>query len=230
MRKYEHIFFDLDRTLWNFDANSSATLLELIDHFKLSKVIADRHKWLSSYVRHNIRVWSLYENRQISKPDLRLERFRLLLSDFNIQDESLVMALSDYYLANAPLKPALMPYAKEILDYLNNKYKLYILSNGFYETQIQKLKSGGILAYFNKIFTSDTLHVAKPQRKIYQEALKSVNARKDKSVFIGDNLENDVIGPGKFGMDQIWYNHDGIISEVEATYQIKSLEEIKGIL
>jgi putative hydrolase of the HAD superfamily len=229
MAYYQYIFLDLDRTLWDFDTNSSNTLLDIINEFKLHTYIEKSEKWLKTYVKYNIQVWDLYEQRKISKKDLRLERFRLLLDDFNIPVD-LTKSVSEYYISHSPLKTALMPHAVEVLKYLKSKYKLSIVSNGFYETQLKKLKASGLIDYFEKVFTSDLLKVAKPNVEIYREVVKNVNARKRNSLFIGDNLANDVVGPRKFGMDQVWYNHDNVKSDIHPTYEIKSLIELKHIL
>jgi putative hydrolase of the HAD superfamily len=36
-KQYEHLFFDLDHTLWDFDTNSEATLRDLYAELKLDE-------------------------------------------------------------------------------------------------------------------------------------------------------------------------------------------------
>jgi putative hydrolase of the HAD superfamily len=230
MKAYKHIFFDLDRTLWDFDSNSAQTLLEIIEVFGLEKKVANSEKWLQAYNTHNSNVWKLYEENKINKANLRIERFRLLFNDFNIDDVELLSQVSEYYIASSPLKKALMPGAKELLEYLSDKYKLHIISNGFYDAQRLKLQSSEIDVYFDRVITSDKVGAAKPDKRIFEEAVKSINARKRESVFVGDNLENDFLGAMKSGIDQIWYNHDKVITEYKPTYEISSLNEIILIL
>jgi putative hydrolase of the HAD superfamily len=230
MSKYKFIFFDLDRTLWDFDTNSATTLIEAIDFFKLGNVVSDKRKWVELYSKHNAAVWILHEQKKISKYDLRRERFRLLLEEFKVSDTSLLNDLNAYYIANSPSKSALMPGVKNVLEYLSLKYQLFIVSNGFFEVQQRKLMASGIDKYFSKVFTSDLINVAKPDKRIFQYALKSCNAKKEKSLFVGDNLINDVQGPQKFGIDQVWYNYNGVESTCEATYRIGNLIELKEFL
>lgn len=230
MRKYKHIFFDLDRTLWDFDTNSSQTLLEIISYFNLQKYVYDTKTWTLAYKKYNKLVWKLLEEKKLNKQELRLERFRLLFEEFHISEKDLIAEVSKYYIANSPTKSELMPYVKEVLQYLHLNYKLHIVSNGFYDIQIIKLKASGIDNYFEKVYTSDKILAAKPDKRIFQEAVKSVNAKKTQSIFIGDNLEKDIIGAKGFGMDQIWYNHDNIKSDFIPSFEIKSLLEIKNIL
>ena len=230
MRKYKHIFFDLDRTLWDFDANSSATLLEIIEVFKLYDYVNDYELWVDTYQAHNKKLWNDYELGKIQKQVLREERFKLLLNDFRITDKELTQEISDYYIEYAPQKKALMPNTKTVLEYLSNHYLLHLVTNGFFAVQETKLKASGIAQFFENMTTSDKVSASKPSRRIFQEALKPVNARKDQSLFVGDSLENDIVGAMKFGISQVWYNHDNIESLVKPTYEIKDLIELKTIL
>ena len=230
MRKYEHIFFDLDRTLWDFDANSNDTLLEIIEVFKLFDYVNDHEKWISAYQSHNKKLWSDYEVGKIRKEVLREERFKLLLNDFKITDPDLTTEISNYYIEFAPQKKTLMPNALKVLEYLYDNYKLHIVTNGFYTIQQIKIRESGIEKFFRSMTTSDRVNKAKPDRKIFEEALKPENARKDKSIFIGDSLENDVMGAIKFGIDQVWFNHDKLFSELRPTFEIQNLIELKSIL
>lgn len=230
MQKYKHIFFDLDRTLWDFDANSAQTLLEIVEHFNLQEYVRDSYKWTDTYRKCNEEVWKLFEEKKLNKQNLRVERFRLLFEEFKINRKELIPEISEYYIANSPAKSLLMPNVAEVLDYLSAKYKMYIVSNGFYDVQLIKLRAGGIDKYFKRVITSDKVLAAKPDRKIFEEAVKSANARKTQSVFIGDNLDRDIVGAKRFGIDQIWYNHDTVLSEFTPSFEISNLIELKKIL
>ena len=69
MRHYKHIFFDLDRTLWDFDTNSAQTLLELITYFKLEEYVPEKDRWLESYRKHNIKVWNRFAHVDLKNQD-----------------------------------------------------------------------------------------------------------------------------------------------------------------
>ncbi len=232
IRKYKHIFFDLDHTLWDFKKNSSSTLLEIIDVFKLNSRVTNLDKWIVDFSEYNNNVWDKYERGMLKKSELRLERFRLLLASVGIVDEELVYNISSFYLENSPKKSALMPGAKECLNYLYGNYNLHIISNGFFEIQQIKLQSSGISQFFKSLTTSDRILAAKPDRRIFQEALKPNNASKAHSLLVGDNFEKDIVGAARFGIDQVWYNPLGIDTntDVKATYEISNLLELKSLL
>jgi putative hydrolase of the HAD superfamily len=204
MNPYTHIFFDLDRTLWDFNKNSSDTLLEIIDKFSLGDRVTDTAGFINSFHEINEYLWGDYRKGKIKKYTLRLERFRLLLTRYGLENDDVTNKLSSYYLNRCPLKGALIPNTKEILEYLYGKYRLYILSNGFYDIQMTKMINSGISRYFIKLFTSDRIGYAKPKAGIFDYVVKSENARKAQSLVVGDDENIDICGARNANIDQVF--------------------------
>jgi putative hydrolase of the HAD superfamily len=227
---YTHIFFDLDRTLWDFYKNSSDTLIEIIDEFSLSEKVSDTDNFVASFHQINEHLWDDYRKGNIKKFNLRLERFRRLLARYAIEDKSVAEKLSSYYLNHCPSKGALMPNTKEILEYLAPKYKLYILSNGFYDVQMTKIINSGISQYFRKVFTSDRIGYSKPKSGIFEYAIRSENIKKEQALVIGDDIKNDIVGARDVNIDQVLYNPQKIKSEIVPTYEVDDLLKLKAFL
>jgi putative hydrolase of the HAD superfamily len=230
MKSYLHIFFDLDRTLWDFQKNSGETLKDILEKYSLYKVINNESDFIEKYNYFNDHLWDHFKAGKIKKPELRKERFRLLMEAYNVKDDGLIEEISRYYNNNAPLKTALIPGAAEILKYLSGKYKMYIISNGFYDVQLTKLIRSGISRYFTKTFTSDRIGIAKPRPGIFNYSLSSVNARKDESLMVGDDAINDVHGAHHARIDQVYYNPEGKPCRIPPTYEIRELVELREIL
>ncbi len=230
MKKYRYIFFDLDRTLWDFDRNSSDALKDIIKEFGLEAVIPDVGEFIRLYNKYNDELWNDYRNGIIKKYELRLKRFKLLLSHYEIGDQKFIEDISKFYLNAAPLKTSLVMHAKEILDYLHPNYQLCIISNGFYDVQLTKVKNSGISPYISKVFTSDRIGYSKPKAGIFDYAITSINARKSDCIMIGDDILNDVQGAKNAGIDQIYFNAENRESPIQPTYEIRDLLELKEIL
>ena len=201
--KYKHIYFDLDRTIWDFDKNAEETFHEIYTKYKLEKIFSSFDNFYNTYVKHNELLWKDYRKGKIEKSLLSYKRFTLTLEDFGVYDEVLAKNIAHDYITISPTKKSLFPYAHETLDYLHKKYKLYIITNGFNEVQFTKLKNSELDKYFSKVFTSEDAGAQKPNPKIFDNALKSVNALKNESIMIGDDLEADILGAKKFGLDQV---------------------------
>jgi len=230
MKKYFHIFFDLDRTLWDFKKNSAGTLIDILDKFNLHEFVQSRDAFIEKYNYYNDRLWDYFQQGRIKKYQLRHERFRMLLKDYGVKDRELAGEISRYYLNTSPAKTSLVPHTIKLLEYLAPHYSLYIISNGFYDVQLTKMKNSGISRYFKKLFTSDRIGYSKPDSRIFDYAVKSVNAKKAESLMVGDDVINDIEGARNARIDQIYFNPEGKVSSVNATYEIKELLELKSVL
>jgi len=205
----QHIFFDLDRTLWDFDRNSAEALGELFDELKLREAgIDDPQDFIQTYICKNDECWELYRLNKIIKADLRSLRFTMALEHYGVKDKSLAMAMSDAYIERSPVKTGLFPNTMETLEYLSKKYVLHIITNGFEEVQYIKMEKSGIRNYFKHITTSEKAGCKKPDERIFQYAMAVGNASTYNSLMIGDDEYIDVRGAENAGMKSILFQPD----------------------
>jgi len=230
-RRYQHLFFDLDHTLWDFEANAKATLQELHTELQLEqKGVNDFQQFHRNYIAHNEKLWERYRNGYIKQEELRIKRMWLALLDFQIADEELAKELSVRFLDLLPTRTILFPYAKEILQYLTDKgYTLHLVTNGFERTQHNKLMYSGLKPFFKEIITSEGSGSLKPNRGIFQFALDRCSATPDMCIMIGDNIEVDIVGAMNAGIDQVYVNHLGVEPGITPTYTVSSLKELEEI-
>lgn len=229
--KYRHLFFDLDHTLWDFEANAKECFQELYtDKHLQGRGINDFEAFFSAYSAHNERLWSEYTKGLILQAELRWRRMWLALMDFGIEDEPLSKAMSVDFLERLPYKKNLFPYTIEILEYLKNKdYVLHLITNGFQEIQDRKLRNAELQDYFQEVITSEAAQSLKPSRTIFDYALNLSKARPDESIMIGDNQEADIQGAANAGLDTVFVNHIQAVPQVQSTYMIHHLQELEDI-
>jgi putative hydrolase of the HAD superfamily len=230
LKAYKHIFFDLDRTLWDFDANSRAALTDVFRNHNLDRYFESPEPFIKAYHKHNELLWLQYREGRIKKDLFRSLRFELTLAEAKIDNPDLAKAIGEDYLHLSTEKTILFPYTHEILAYLQDKYSLYILTNGFRETQLGKMKNCDLSKYFQHVFTSETIGFNKPNPKIFHWAMSSVNGRKEECLMIGDDFEVDILGAKSCGMDQVLFNPDKLVTNIKPSYEIESLIELKNIL
>ena len=227
----KHIFFDLDRTLWDFETNSHETLLELCNDYNLKKKgILNYEEFINTYKIHNKKLCGLYRVNKISQKYLRRERFQRTLTDFGINDFNLSEKIGEDYIIICPRKNKLYPFAIEILDYLKEKYILHIITNGFDKTQHTKLKHANLTPYFNQIITSEKTGVKKPNPAIFNHAINLAKATKEESIYIGDDLVVDILACQNFGIDGIYFNPEKKEHKENVAFEISCLSQIKEIL
>ena len=182
--KYKHLFFDLDHTIWDFEANSRTTLVELYEEMKLKeRGVDDFDLFHKNYLAHNERLWERYRKGFVKQEELRVKRMWLSLLDFKIADEPLAKKMGDRFLEMLPTRTILFPYTIEILDYLTDKsYELHLITNGFEHTQHSKLKHSGLSSYFKQVITSEGSNSLKPKKEIFDFAFQKTGATPDESI------------------------------------------------
>jgi len=203
--KYSHLFFDLDNTLWDFNANSYDALYIAMGKMDLLNRIGDYERYFSIYYEVNERLWDLYRDNKITKNILRGLRFEESLELNYTPMPGFGDSINEAYLTEMPRQLKLVPGAIVVLDYLHHNYRMSIITNGFREVQVDKLIQSGLRKYFDKVFISEEVGAQKPHKKIFEHAVKSMNAPKKRSLMIGDSWDADIVGAKQFGIDQIYY-------------------------
>lgn len=227
---YRHIFFDLDRTLWDFDTNTKDTIREIYHSYDFHTSIGNFDEWYANYQKHNIYLWDLYGKGEIKKEYLRDMRFYFALRDYGMDDIALGAEFGQKFVEQSPLKTTVFPHANEILTYLCEKYDLHIITNGFREIQQVKLNSTGLIRYFKNLFSSDTIGYNKPHPGIFHHVVSALNAKKSECLMIGDDFKSDVLGAKNSNIDQVFFNHENVTYEVKPTYEIRSLNDLLNFL
>lgn len=231
MKKYTHLFFDLDHTLWDFEANARATLTELYSEMELEKRgVHDFDLFYTNYLQHNDRLWERYRKGYIAQAELRVKRMWLALLDFKIADDKLAASMSERFLSMLPTRNLLFPHTIEILEYLRNRnYQLHLITNGFEVVQHSKLRYSGLDKFFGEVITSEGSNSLKPNKEIFEFAFRKTDANPGNSIMLGDTLEVDIQGAMNVGMDQVFVNHTRIATEIKPTYTVHSLKELEAI-
>lgn len=238
-KKYTHIFFDLDNTLWDFEQNSYHALKATFLHFLLDKNGIEYENFFRVYSIHNKKLWEDYRRQKVMKNELKQLRFQLTFDELNISGID-ANEMNAFYLSEMPRQTTLIAGARELLKMLKmNGFVLNIITNGFKEVQHKKLEVTNLEKYFTKVFISEDVKAPKPNRKIFEYAVKSSNAPKDKSLMVGDDFEVDVKGALNFGIDAVFFNpgNKSVSQNLNLNkkagldcYVISSLSEMDNIL
>ena len=219
----EHIFFDLDHTLWDFDKNSKLTFQQI---FEEQDIQLEIEEFLEVYMPINLEYWRLYREDKVTKSVLRYSRLKDAFNAVNYKiSDTLINTISEDYIKYLPNHNHLFEGAIEVLEYLKQKYELHIITNGFEEVQILKMQKSGIAKYFKEVITSESVGVKKPNPKVFEFALMKAKTTPKNSLMIGDSYEADVMGALKIGMLAIHFTNgsntkQGILS-VESLLALK---------
>ena len=92
----------------------------------------------------------------------------------------------------------------EVLKNLSEDYQLGMITNGSRETQNRKIDSLRIRGLFRSVKISGEEGVKKPEREIFLRCLSELETEPGKSIFIGDNPDDDVMAAKTVGLKAIW--------------------------
>ena len=215
-----HVFFDLDHTLWDFEKNSEMAFDSI---FKINYPNISTSTFIEKYIPINQACWKLYQNDEITHDQLRYNRLKHSFDALNYAiSDSEINQMAEDYIRFLPENNHLFDGAIEILDYLNTKYSLHIITNGFAGVQYKKIENANIHVYFQSITNSEMAGAKKPNPIIFEHALALAKAKKENAVMIGDCLDADVGGALNFGIDAIFFNPN----RVEVPKDIKQVNHL----
>lgn len=206
--KIQHIFFDLDNTLWDHRRNAYLTIQELFNKYSIQeKFRIDFEEFHRIYHDINEKLWEQIRDGEIDKEYLRKHRFYDTFLHFGVDDEVLSMEFENHFLDQILSFNHLVDGAEDLLKYLKDKnYKMHIISNGFQEVTERKCILSGIVPFFETITSADSIGVRKPDEKIFEYSVNLANTSKNHSILIGDDWIADVQGAQNFGMEVIFFN------------------------
>ncbi|MGF9978312.1 YjjG family noncanonical pyrimidine nucleotidase [Viridibacillus arvi] len=227
MKKYQTLLFDVDDTLLDFGAAEKEALYLLFKDQKLplTKEIEERYKEI------NQGLWSSFENGEIDRDEVVNTRFALLFKEYGKEVDGALLERN--YRIHLDEGHQLIEGALELITSLQDKYNLYIVTNGVSKTQDKRLRASGLHTLFKDIFVSEDTGFQKPMKEYFDYVFARIpNLVKENTLIIGDSLSSDIKGGQLENIDTCWFNPHMKLNntEIMPTYQIQKLDELYQIL
>ncbi|HEY3422088.1 MAG TPA: HAD family hydrolase [Methanocellaceae archaeon] len=148
-------------------------------------------------------------SRQETHPDADVrEVFKSIILRFAQRTpeelEHMATDLSHLFRAVTRKRIFLYPTVKPALDQMQKKYRLGIVSNAQEAFTMPELGLYKLGPYFETIVLSSQVGVKKPNSRIFARALADLNVKPEKVVFVGNDMEADMMGASKLGMRTIY--------------------------
>ena len=220
------IFFDLDDTLLDFHRSEREAITQTLSSFGIDPTDAVRER----YSAINKYVWKQLELGLMTREQILVKRFELLFEELGVDADG--MAVKRAYEWNLGGSYFYLDGAEELLEELQKKYDLYIMSNGTAVVQDRRIAASGIDKYFKEIFISEKVGYNKPSIEFFERCFAKIpDFDKSSAIIIGDALTSDIKGGINAGILTCHYNpraedYEDIIPD----YTIKTLEELPALL
>ena len=125
----------------------------------------------------------------------------------------------------------LLDGAIDVLNKIKEKgYILGCITNGVSSLQNIKLDTAGIRDMFDVVVVSGDIGIYKPDRRIFDEAIRRAGVKNEEAMFVGDHPVNDIEGALSADMQVIRMNYGDFkgkgLGKAGVTAEIESITEL----
>lgn len=221
----EFLFLDLDDTILDFQKAERLALAKTLESFGLPPT----DTVLARYHEINREHWERLERKELTRQQVLVGRFAALFAEMCLSAQAEQVARA--YEENLSQGHYFLPGAEEALKSLSKKYKLYLASNGTARVQAGRLKSAGIIPYFQEIFVSEEMGYNKPDPAYFDACFARIPGfRKDRAMMVGDSLTSDILGGIQAGIATCWVNPHHKTGSIRPDYEIESIVQLEALL
>lgn len=223
----EFLFLDLDDTILDFRGGEKTAIRQTLQHFGLEPT----EDVLAAYHRINDQHWKQLELGKMTRDQVLTGRFQVLFSEMGIQADC--SACAKIYMEDLSRCHDFLPGAKEALERLQKKYRLYLASNGTASVQHRRIAGAGLAPYFEQIFISQELGHNKPSRSFFDACFAKIPGfDPTKAMIVGDSLTSDIQGGIHAGIRTCWVapDHAQAPEGLQPDLRIENLSQLEALL
>lgn len=220
------VFIDIDDTLLDFTKCANDAIKSACNKFGVPYTTT----LVDTFHPINLDLWHRLEKKEVTKEKLFDTRFQIVFDKLGIKADGI--AFETAFRENFHESAILVDGARDLLEYLRSKYKVYVASNASMHQQTNRMKKAELDGYIDGYFVSEEIGFPKPQKEFFDACFKSLpDVKPQDVVMIGDSLSADIKGACEYGLKTIWYNHrNEPTSDVKCDYIVSRLSEVKNIL
>lgn len=223
----EFLLLDLDDTILDF---------KMQEHVAIRKTLADvgidpTEEVCAQYSKINEAHWKRLEKGELTRQQVLHGRFGVLFEQMGVVADPAQTAKR--YEGNLSEGHYFLPGAKEAVERLSKKYKLYLASNGTAVVQERRLASAGIAPFFKEIFISQHIGANKPAKEFFDYCFDHIeDFDPAKAIIVGDSLSSDILGGINAGIRTCWINpkHKSADPHIQPDYIIENITQLEELL
>ncbi len=231
------VFFDLDNTLCDSDTAWSIAQGETFQLFRKHYPNISEETLTEAWSTVHQELFQQLDAGKCSMADVRDSRFYSLFRELDLPVGKITETLNDFlssrYLMNLRLYDDVT-----ILEELH-AYHVGIITNGAHDehtdSQFSKVRHLGLNERIQSLTISGEIGVRKPNIEIFKVACERASALFQEALFVGDSVENDIVGANRAGMTSVLIDRksDALtpkIVEEQPDYSISNLHDVSSCL
>ncbi len=227
-RNITTITFDMDDTLWDFQAAMERALELTLERLRVMAP-GDAARKLNVQKMMEIRDEVASELGEGATTQEEIRYTAMVKTVEHVEFSARGAAEELYRLYWEARVAGARPYddVAGVLEALQGRFRLGIISNGNNTPQMV-----GLDDVFDFTVFAHECGFPKPDPRIFEFAFARSGDRPDSVMHVGDSLQSDVLGANNYGMLSVWLNRDGIANEtgIMPHREIKNLTELLTLL
>ena len=223
----QFVFLDLDDTILDFSQQEKYAITRTLSDFGVEPTA----EVVKRYVIHSENCWRALERGELDRDEVRVRRFRLLFEEIGADADP--AAVSEAYTRNLGIGHYFLPGAREAVEQLAKKYRLFLATNGSFSVQHSRMTSAGLYPWFEQCFVSEKLGHNKPKREFFDAAFARIPGFDPaRAIMVGDSLTSDIQGGINAGICTCWVNpgHKPRRTEIVPDHEICSIIQLEQLL
>ena len=231
--KLRAVIFDLDNTLYDYDAAHEAAFRTLCGYVEMTLGLSETDfravydAIMQEQVTRSGGAYAAIHNRII--------RFQMILERVG---KPILYApeMSDLYWAVFLSACQPVTGVRETLEALRKEYAVGVGTNMTADYQFRKLQKLGLLDLIDFMVSSEEVSAEKPDKRLFDACAEKAGCRAAECVFVGDSVTHDIRGALDAGMWAVWLSpppgHPEIPVrlEPERAFRIQTLTALPGLL
>ena len=231
------VFFDLDGTLCDSDTAWSIAQREafqlLREHYPHVSQEAITNAWTTVHQR----LFQQLDAGKLSMAEVRDSRFECLFTKLNLPTDKVMEELSDFFCSRYLTSLRLYDDVT-VLEELHT-YHVGIITNGAHDehtdSQLSKVRHLGLSERIQSLTISGEIGIRKPNLEIFKLACKRADVLPEEAVYIGDSVQNDIVGANRAGMTSVFINRKSDVlipktADAQPDYAISNLHDVLSCL
>ena len=200
--RYTTLLMDADDTIFDFPQCEYHALKNTLEFYGLAFSEEIYHKFSSI----NAKLWKKFEVNEITRSELRIQRFRELIEKCFVGFEE-AEKLADKYVEKLSEQAILLDGAYQAVKELSKYYSIYIITNGLKPVQRGRFARTELTKFIRKLYISDEMNVQKPSKAFFEYVLNDIPEKdKSKILVVGDSLTSDMKGGKNAGLATCLYD------------------------
>lgn len=231
------VLFDLDGTLCDSDTAWNIAEKETFRLLRKQYPDVSEETVTNAWTTVHQRLFQQLGAGKLSMANVRDARFQCLFEELGLPAGKVMEELSDFFCSRYLTSLRLYDDVT-ILEKLTG-YHVGIITNGAHDehtdSQLSKVKHLGLSERIQSLTISGEIGVRKPKIEIFKVACERADVLPKEAVYVGDSVQNDIVGANRAGMISIFINRksEKLIPQVadeQPDYTISNLHDVLSCL